>query len=68
LVLQSHSHTYERTYPLKINVEDSDDPIITSKDLSNYYYNTDGLVIATIGTGGATPTVFSTDSKYRAVE
>ena len=68
LVLQSHSHTYERTYPLKINVEDSDDPIITSKDLSNYYYNTDGLVIATIGTGGATPTVFSTNSDYRAVE
>jgi hypothetical protein len=68
LVLQSHSHTYERTYPLRTNVEDSDDPIITSNDLSNYYYNTDGLVIATIGTGGATPTVFSTDSKYRAVE
>jgi len=68
LVLQSHSHTYERTYPLKINVEDSDNPIITSKDLSNYYYNTDGLVIATIGTGGATPTVFSINSDYRAVE
>jgi hypothetical protein len=67
LVLQSHSHTYERTYPLKINVEDSDDPIITSKDLTNYYYNTDGLVIATIGTGGATPTVFSTNSEYSAV-
>src|SRR5919112_1386601 len=68
LVLQAHTHTYERTYPLKIDVEDSDDPIITSKDLSNYYYNTDGLVIATIGTGGATPTVFSTNSDYRAVE
>ena len=67
LVLQSHSHTYERTYPLKINVEDSDDPIITSKDLSNYYYDTDGLVIATVGTGGATPTVFSTNSEYSAV-
>ena len=68
LVLQAHSHTYERTYPLRTNVEDSKDPIITSKDLNNYYYNTDGLVIATIGTGGATPTVFSTNSDYRAVE
>ncbi len=69
LVLQAHTHNYERTYPLKINVEgDSDDAIITSKDLNNYYYNTDGLVIATIGTGGATPTIFAVDSKYVAVK
>jgi hypothetical protein len=67
LVLQAHAHTYERTYPLRFNVEDSKDPIITSKDLSNYYYNTDGLVIATVGTGGATSTVSHTDAKYRAV-
>jgi Calcineurin-like phosphoesterase len=67
LVLQAHAHTYERTYPLRFNVEDSKDPIITNKDLSNYYYNTDGLVIATVGTGGATSTVSHTDSEYRAV-
>ena len=36
--------------------------------MNNYYYNTDGVVIATIGTGGATPTVLSTNSDYRAVE
>jgi len=52
LVLQAHSHTYERTYPLKTNVENSsEDPIVTSKDLSGYP-NIDGLVIATVGTGG----------------
>ncbi len=67
LVLQAHAHTYERTYPLRFNVEDSKDPIITNKDLSNYHYNTDGLVIATVGTGGATSTVSHTDSEYRAV-
>src|ERR671914_35558 len=67
LVLQAHAHTYERTYPLRFNVEDSKDPIITNKDLSNYRYNTDGLVIATVGTGGATSTVSHTDSEYRAV-
>jgi hypothetical protein len=52
LVLQAHSHTYERTYPLKTNPQNSEDPIITSKDSSNNYHNIDGLVIATVGTGG----------------
>nr|MDQ3976871.1 hypothetical protein [Thermoproteota archaeon] len=51
LVLQAHSHTYERTYPLKTNAENSEYPIVTSKDSSNYP-SIDGLVIATIGTGG----------------
>jgi hypothetical protein len=51
LVLQAHSHTYERTYPLKTNAENSEDPIVTSKDSSNYP-SIDGLVIATVGTGG----------------
>ena len=55
LVLQAHTHTYERTYPLKFNSEDSKQPIVTSKDLSNYR-NIDGLVIASVGTGGADPT------------
>ncbi len=51
LVLQAHSHTYERTYPLKTNAENSEDPIVTNKDSSNYP-SIDGLVIATVGTGG----------------
>ena len=51
LVLQAHSHTYERTYPLKTNAENSEDPIVTSKDSSNYP-SINGLVIATVGTGG----------------
>ncbi len=51
LVLQAHSHTYERTYPLKTNAENSEDPVVTSKDSSNYP-SINGLVIATVGTGG----------------
>jgi hypothetical protein len=51
LVLQAHSHTYERTYPLKTNAENIEDPIVTNKDSSNYP-SIDGLVIATVGTGG----------------
>jgi hypothetical protein len=52
LVLHGHAHTYERTYPLRANPENSQEPIITNRDLSNYN-NIDGLVIATVGTGGA---------------
>jgi hypothetical protein len=52
LVLQAHSHTYERTYPLRVNPQNSEDPIVTTKDSSNNYSNIDGLVIATVGTGG----------------
>jgi hypothetical protein len=56
LILQAHTHTYERTYPFRFNSEDSEHPIITSKDSSSNYNNIDGLVIATVGTGGAHPT------------
>jgi hypothetical protein len=67
LVLQGHAHTYERTYPLRFNSEDSEEPIVTSKDLSNYR-STDGLVVATVGTGGATPTRLYTPSELTAVQ
>src|SRR5919107_753497 len=56
LILQAHTHTYERTYPFRFNSQDSEHPIITSKDSSSNYNNIDGLVLATVGTGGADPT------------
>jgi hypothetical protein len=31
LVLQAHSHTYERTYPLKYNNDKTISPVVTSK-------------------------------------
>ncbi|HEX6029698.1 MAG TPA: hypothetical protein VFY64_11715, partial [Nitrososphaeraceae archaeon] len=52
LVLQAHSHTYERTYPLKYNNNTPISPIVTNKDSSNYP-SINGLVIATVGTGGS---------------
>jgi Calcineurin-like phosphoesterase len=68
LVLQAHTHTYERTYPLKFNPEDSDDPIITSTDSSSNYRNIDGLVIATVGTAGAKPTSIHLSSELTAAQ
>src|ERR671921_82670 len=68
LVLQAHAHTYERTYPLRFNSEDSGHPIITSKDSSSHYNNIDGLVIATVGTGGADHTRLYIPSELTAVQ
>ena len=56
LVLQAHSHNYERSYPILYNNKDSENPIIVNPN--NNYYNYDinkfhGTIFATIGTGGA---------------
>ena len=56
LVLQAHSHNYERSYPILYNNKDSENPIIVNPN--NNYYNYDinkfhGTVFATVGTGGA---------------
>lgn len=56
LVLQAHSHNYERSYPILYNNEDSESPIIvnSSKNNNNYDINNfHGTVFATVGTGGA---------------
>ena len=68
LVLQAHTHTYERTYPLKYNSEESEDPIITSTDSSSNYRKIDGLVIATVGTAGAKPTNTHLSSELTAAQ
>ena len=68
LVLQAHTHTYERTYPLKYNSEESEDPIITSTDSSSNYRNIDGLVIATVGTAGAKTTNTHLSSELTAAQ
>lgn len=56
LVLQAHSHNYERSYPILYNNKDSENPIIVNPN--NNYYNYDinkfhGTIFATVGTGGA---------------
>jgi predicted phosphodiesterase len=56
LVLQAHSHNYERSYPILYNNKDSENPIIVNSNKSNYNYdinNFHGSIFATVGTGGA---------------
>jgi len=52
LVLQAHSHNYQRTYPIKYNDKDASNPIISDKNEVEYT-NPDGTIFAVIGTAGA---------------
>ena len=51
LVISSHNHYYERTYPLLYNNDDDQEPIITDNSESTYL-DTDGIIYLTVGTGG----------------
>ena len=51
LVITSHNHNYQRSYPLVHNVEDSREPII--KDVNASYYSMPGVPIyIVVGTAG----------------
>ena len=51
LVISSHNQYYERTFPLLYNHEDDQEPII-SNNSESYYYNPNGIMFLTVGTGG----------------
>ena len=52
LVIQAHSHNYQRTYPIEFNQENSNVPIITDKDKTNYR-DPEGQIFTIVGTGGS---------------
>jgi glucose/arabinose dehydrogenase/predicted phosphodiesterase len=52
LVIQGHSHNYQRTYPIEFNQEDPDKPHITDKGKTNYH-NPKGQIYTIVGTGGS---------------
>jgi glucose/arabinose dehydrogenase/predicted phosphodiesterase len=52
LVLQGHSHNYQRTYPIEFNEGDPKKPDITDKDKTNYL-NPKGQIFTIVGTGGS---------------
>ena len=51
LVLSGHSHIYHRSYPLKINVNNPSNPIITNNNAKDYI-DPPGEIYAIVGTGG----------------
>jgi hypothetical protein len=52
LVLNGHNHNYQRTYPLTYNPNESAKPITTSELSTGYNRGNNGIVFATVGTGG----------------
>ena len=52
LVMQGHSHNYQRTYPILYNATNSLNPIVTDKNTTNYY-NPKGQIFTITGTGGS---------------
>jgi aldose sugar dehydrogenase len=55
LVLEGHQHNYQRSYPMKYNKDNPDDPVIaTDSNNRNTYTTSEGPIFVTVGTGGAT--------------
>ena len=63
LVLQSHNHNYQRSYPLRFNQTNSSSPIITDKN-NSIYENPNGTIFSVVGTGGAILYPFRGKSPY----
>jgi predicted phosphodiesterase len=71
LVLQAHSHNYERSYPILYNNDDSENPIIVNSSKNNYNYDINkfhGTIFATVGTGGAELHNFELRAPYIATQ
>jgi len=51
LVIQGHSHNYQRTYPIKFNSNDPSQPFIVDRNTTNYYHPK-GQIYTIVGTAG----------------
>ena len=51
IVLQGHSHNYQRSYPLHYNDKIHSEPIISEKEEANYN-DPSGTIFIIVGTGG----------------
>lgn len=52
LVIQGHSHNYQRSYPIKFNHNDSLNPFVTDKN-TTYYHHPKGQIYLIVGTAGS---------------
>jgi len=52
LVLQGHEHNYQRSYPVKYNIKNPSNPLITDTNTDNYT-NPQGRIFVIVGTAGA---------------
>jgi len=67
LVLQAHNHNYERSFPIIYNNANSSVPIITDAHTNNYF-NPEGQIFITVGTGGAASYYFLIKESYMVTQ
>lgn len=69
LVVQAHSHSYQRSYPIKYNSENSSKPFIMDNNKENYN-DPEGQIYAIVGTGGvgAIHNFTGPSAKYMAIQ
>jgi hypothetical protein len=63
LVLQAHSHNYQRSYPITCNEEEPAKPIITEKN-EEKYSDPSGSIFVVAGTAGADQHNFTGQAPY----
>ena len=63
LVLQAHSHNYQRSFPLSYNNDEPSNPIISAKDKAEYF-DPKGSIFVVAGTGGADLHNFTGQAPY----
>jgi len=67
IILQSHNHNYQRSYPINYNNESSSSPLVTDNDIQSYKDPT-GQVYVTVGTGGSALHDLKGKARYIAVQ
>ncbi len=65
MVLEGHVHNYQRSFPIKYNLLDPPNPIVTSSS-KNSYKNLAGEIYAIVGTGGVNLNGLSGKSSFIA--
>jgi predicted MPP superfamily phosphohydrolase len=63
LVLQAHSHNYQRSFPISYNDAEPSNPIISATDKGEYS-NPEGSIFVVAGTGGADLHNFTGQAPY----
>jgi predicted MPP superfamily phosphohydrolase len=63
LVLQAHSHNYQRSFPISFNDDEPSNPIISAKD-EGEYSDPKGSIFVVAGTGGADLHNFTGQAPY----
>ena len=67
LVITTHNHNYQRTYPLYSTSEDGDGPEIKDKNMNNYN-NPAAPIYLTVGTAGADLHLFREQAPFIATQ